>query len=186
MFYSPEYIRSVEVTFSSFNAIQISFASIVKFTAELNLYPHKLPTFHNLEKEAFWKHCGKRRKCWLPAFSPFSTMFSTLPYINFNFSFTFVLSSANAPNLDMSIILLFSKALNPSHTFPGFSDPQEVCFLKTLWKKEIVKMLVNSIFSNFHNVFYSLKDRKRHFSYIYLTVCKSFQFSWDHNFVIWY
>ena len=22
------------------------------------------------------KHCGKRRKCWLPAFSPFSTMFS--------------------------------------------------------------------------------------------------------------
>ena len=21
------------------------------------------------------KHCGKRRKCWLPAFSPFSTMF---------------------------------------------------------------------------------------------------------------
>ena len=23
------------------------------------------------------KHCGKRRKCWLPAFSPFPTMFST-------------------------------------------------------------------------------------------------------------
>ena len=22
------------------------------------------------------KHCGKRRKCWLPAFSPFGTMFS--------------------------------------------------------------------------------------------------------------
>ena len=22
------------------------------------------------------KHCGKRRKCWLPAFSPFATMFS--------------------------------------------------------------------------------------------------------------
>ena len=22
------------------------------------------------------KHCGKRRKCWLPAFSPFTTMFS--------------------------------------------------------------------------------------------------------------
>ena len=21
------------------------------------------------------KHCGKRRKCWLPAFSPFPTMF---------------------------------------------------------------------------------------------------------------
>ena len=22
------------------------------------------------------KHCGKRRKCWLPAFSPFVTVFS--------------------------------------------------------------------------------------------------------------
>ena len=22
------------------------------------------------------KHCGKKRKCWLPAFSPFPTMFS--------------------------------------------------------------------------------------------------------------
>ena len=22
------------------------------------------------------KHCGKRRKCWLPAFSPFPTLFS--------------------------------------------------------------------------------------------------------------
>ena len=22
------------------------------------------------------KHCGRRRKCWLPAFSPLSTMFS--------------------------------------------------------------------------------------------------------------
>ena len=30
------------------------------------------------------KHCGKRRKCWLPAFSPFSTMFSKdcFPSIN--------------------------------------------------------------------------------------------------------
>ena len=30
-------------------------------------------------KFALWwgrKHCGKRRKCWLPAFSPFSTIFS--------------------------------------------------------------------------------------------------------------
>ena len=33
------------------------------------------------EKLKFWfekgrKHCGKRRKCWLPVFSPFPTMFS--------------------------------------------------------------------------------------------------------------
>ena len=35
--------------------------------------------------ETFWKHCGKRRKCWLPAFSPFPTMVSTLPKTKFNF-----------------------------------------------------------------------------------------------------
>ena len=33
------------------------------------------------EKSEIWfgkgrKHCGKRRKCWLPAFSPIPTMFS--------------------------------------------------------------------------------------------------------------
>ena len=33
----------------------------------------------------FWerKHCGKKRKCWLPAFFPFPTMFSKgfLPWV---------------------------------------------------------------------------------------------------------
>ena len=32
------------------------------------------------DDNCFWKgrkHCGKRRKCWLPAFSPFPTMFSS-------------------------------------------------------------------------------------------------------------
>ena len=33
------------------------------------------------EKKEIWfgkggKHCGKRRKCWLPAFSPLTAMFS--------------------------------------------------------------------------------------------------------------
>ena len=26
--------------------------------------------------ESLLKHCGERRKCWLPAVAPFSTMFS--------------------------------------------------------------------------------------------------------------
>ena len=30
----------------------------------------------NAGNQLFTKHCGKRRKCWLPAFSPFPTMFS--------------------------------------------------------------------------------------------------------------
>ena len=41
---------------------------------------HRRQSKHDLEnKICFWKgrtHCGKRRKCWLPAFSPFPTMFS--------------------------------------------------------------------------------------------------------------
>ena len=43
----------------------------------LTLY-HTIPPFNNPKKKGFGKHCGKRRKCWLPAFSPFPTMFSTL------------------------------------------------------------------------------------------------------------
>ena len=27
------------------------------------------------------KHCGERRKCWLPAFSPFPKMFSKVVYL---------------------------------------------------------------------------------------------------------
>ena len=39
--------------------------------------PHN-PTFNNPKEEGFGKHCGKRRKSWQPAFSPFPTVFSTL------------------------------------------------------------------------------------------------------------
>ena len=53
----------------------------------------------------------------LSTFSPFSTKFSTLPKLNFNFSFTFILSSANALNLDQSVILSFGKELTLYHTF---------------------------------------------------------------------
>ena len=63
---------------------------------------HTIPTFNNLEKEAFGKHCGKRQKCCI---SPFPTMFSTLPFTNFNSSHTLSLSSANALNLDKYKIL---------------------------------------------------------------------------------
>ena len=36
------------------------------------------PDFNCPVEEGFRKHCGKRRKCWLPAFSPFPAVFSTL------------------------------------------------------------------------------------------------------------
>ena len=38
--------------------------------------------FHNeFHYEKNRKHCVKRRKCWLPAFSPFPTMFSKSPFL---------------------------------------------------------------------------------------------------------
>ena len=47
------------------------------FGKGLTLY-HTIPTLNDPEKEGFWKHFGKRRKCWLPAFSPFPKMFFIL------------------------------------------------------------------------------------------------------------
>ena len=44
-------------------------------------------------------------------FSPFLTMFFTLPKTKFNFSVTLTLSSANALNLDQSKILSLGKGL---------------------------------------------------------------------------
>ena len=37
---------------------------------------NKINVIHKLKFEYGGKHCGKRRKCWLPAFSPFPTKFS--------------------------------------------------------------------------------------------------------------
>ena len=56
-------------------------------------------------------------------------MFSILPKTYFNFSFTFILSSANALNLDQSKILLFGKDLVKSNSLPHNPD------LTTLRKK---------------------------------------------------
>ena len=87
----------------------------------LTLY-HIIPNFNDPEKEVFRKKCGKRRKCWLPAFSPFPTMFSTLSIPNFIFSVTFFLPSANAFNLDQSKILSFGK--KSSSLFPDYGSSQ--------------------------------------------------------------
>ena len=57
---------------------------------------------------------GKKRKYWLPAFSPFSPMFYPISEREINISATFTLSTANAFNLDLSKILSFGKELNHS------------------------------------------------------------------------
>ena len=48
----------------------------IKNVLLFNFY-HTIPTFNDPKEEGFGKHCGKRRKCWLLAFSPFPTVFST-------------------------------------------------------------------------------------------------------------
>ena len=40
-------------------------------TKFLSLY-NTIPTFNDLETECFWKHCGKRRKCWGTSILSFS------------------------------------------------------------------------------------------------------------------
>ena len=54
---------------------------------------------------------------------------------------------------------------------------------ETLWKKE--KMLVTSIFSFSHNVFYPSLNKYQFFCHIYYVVCKCFQFRQVSHFVIW-
>ena len=55
--------------------------------------------FEDPERVSFWKHCWKRRKCWYPAFSPFSTLFSTLSKIEIIFVQTVDLLYAYGFNL---------------------------------------------------------------------------------------
>ena len=59
------------------------------------------------------------------------------------------------------------------HTMPTHNDPAERGLLKIFWEKE--KMLVTSIFSFSHNVFYPKKDRNYHSGYVYNVICTYFQ-----------
>ena len=133
---------------------------------------HTIPTFNNPEKETFCKHCGKRRKCWLPAFSPFPTMFYTLSQTFFAISAAFELLSANALNLDKSNNLSFGKKLTYYYTINSFNALKKNIW-KTLLKKE--KMLITSIFSFPHHVCYTAKDLFQYFSHNHLVVCKCFR-----------
>ena len=94
-----------------------NFASLLSFVRSLlrqvnellTLY-HTIPTFNDPEKEGLENH-GKTRKWWLPAFSPFPIIISTLAKTNFNFSITFILSSPNGFNLDKFKNLSLGKEL---------------------------------------------------------------------------
>ena len=73
--------------------------------------------------------------------------------------------------------------LNPFPNKPWFLRVCSTGLSKTLWEKE--KMLVTSIFSFSHSVFYSIKEINHHFSNIQFVVCKCFHFGHIQNSVLW-
>ena len=79
---------------------------MVKCVLEWLTLNHTILGFNDSVKEVIRKHCGKKRKWWKPAFSPFVTMFSTLARTNLT---NFNLLSANAMHLDQAEILLFPR-----------------------------------------------------------------------------
>ena len=90
----------------------------------LTLY-HTIPTFNDPKEEAFGKHCGKRRKCWQPAFSPFPTVFSNLSKREIIICTTSNLLSASAFNLDEPKILSFGKELILYYLTPSLNTPEK-------------------------------------------------------------
>ena len=116
---------------------------------------HTIPCFHDTGEIGFWKHCGKRRKCWLPAFSPFPTMFSSMSKT----FITFILSLANA--------------FNSFPNKPWFLRVCSTSLLKTLREKE--KLLIRSNFSFSLSVFYPFGQLSAIFIKFKIVVCKFFQ-----------
>ena len=67
-------------------------------------YSYTMTPFDAPGKQAFWKHCGKRRNCSYWTISPFSTMFTTRLDNLLPFSSNLKLSSANSFSLEESKI----------------------------------------------------------------------------------
>ena len=67
-------------------------------------HSHTMTPFDAPGKQAFWKHCGKRRNCSQRAISPFPTVFSTDLDNFLLFLSNLKLSSANSFNLEESKI----------------------------------------------------------------------------------
>ena len=90
--------------------------------------------------------------------------------------------SCKSFSFEMSLFMGFYFSSEFLSTFIAFSDQWYKPFqhlwkrklLKTLWEKE--KMLVTSIFSFSHKVFYSSQHKFQFLSQIYFVVCKCFEF----------
>ena len=88
-----------------------------------------ISTSNNPERGFFRKHSGKTRKCWLPAFSPFPTMFSTLPKTKFQFFILHLFCCLRMLSIWTSLrFLSFGKDLTHSHTVTPFDAPGKQAF----------------------------------------------------------
>ena len=104
--------------------------------------------------------------------------------INFICQFMFLESVSDGKNIEhqMQVPMLGYKYLTLCHTIPTFNNPESKPF-EYIVEKE--KMLVTSIFSFSHNVFYPLQSNFLFFRHIYFVVCKCFNFGLVLNFVVW-
>ena len=93
------------------------------------------------------KYCGKRRKCWLPAFSLFPVMFSKYFFLRVVKSQDCVVKSKAVRKLCYLQLLL-----NPFPNKPCFLRVCRASCLKTLREKD--KLLITSNLSFSHSVFY--------------------------------
>ena len=134
-------------------------------------------------------HCGKRKKCWFPAFSPFPTMFSKTLFLSVVKSDCVVkgLSRSDIPTWKVTAIIrhflkLYNNcigwelnvfSLTHSHN-DTFWHPWETSLLKTLWEKE--KLLATSNFSFSPSVFCPFWELSAIFVNFKIVVCKLFQF----------
>ena len=70
--------------------VLVHFFSKASFLESLSL-SQTIQGFHDPEKEAFWKHCGKRKNWWLPAFLSFSHNVFFILLMNFSHNVFFIL-----------------------------------------------------------------------------------------------
>ena len=107
-----------------------------------NSLPHDLDFYQSSRRGLSKRLCGNRRKCCLPAVSPFPTFSSLQKKTKFLFVSYFYFVTCKCSE--------FGQVQNFVNSLATFNDPQSL--LKILWEKE--KMLVTSIFSFSHNIFY--------------------------------
>ena len=107
-------------------------------------------------------HCWKMRKWWLPAFSPFPTMFSKECFLK------------DVKSWDSVVNCVKHILFNPFPKKPWFVRVCSTSLLKTLWEKE--KLLVTSNFSFSHSVFYPFGELSAILIKFDIVVCKLIEF----------